>query len=273
MPSLTPGGDSTGTGPTATPGLDTVNLESEREDKPIVKRDLSADPSFATNEVNLWTNIKGAAGKFIREIAVPTGVATVMQLFNPDTKKMASTMVQPDTTTTVNSMLSDTGLSGWSRIVLDNLPEGTKARLSEALGGPITQLSRLVVNARPIASVAKVAAAASVMASTRGVVTYAADNTLSSNIQGFTMDTIEESENVVGRPTQTQSTVIPSGSGSSDFYYYDSAGKKVTIEKDASRALSVIHYGHTSTNWDIANAIQPSFIQEANYIGEFPTTM
>lgn len=55
--------------------------------KPLVSR--TPGTQYTTNELNLWTAIRGAAGRFARNVLVPYGKGMLLTLLNPDTRKGA----------------------------------------------------------------------------------------------------------------------------------------------------------------------------------------
>lgn len=75
----------------ATP-YDTVDISDGSRTSPFQAQPLvSRTPgtTYGTNELNLWTRIKGAAGRFVKSVLVPTGKAALLTLMNPSTGKAA----------------------------------------------------------------------------------------------------------------------------------------------------------------------------------------
>lgn len=121
---------------------DTVNISEGSSTSPAVAKPLvSRTPGsmYGTNELNLWSRIRGAAGRFVKSVLVPTGKAALLTLMNPSTGKAAQICY---------NSLSDNGGSttspaptvwcGYSRLNLSNLAENVRSKLSKALGGDVT---------------------------------------------------------------------------------------------------------------------------------------
>lgn len=71
---------------------DTVDISDGSSSSPFQAQPLvSRTPgtTYGTNELNLWTRIKGAAGRFVKSVLVPTGKAALLTLMNPRTGKAA----------------------------------------------------------------------------------------------------------------------------------------------------------------------------------------
>lgn len=109
---------------------------------------------YGTNELNLWSRIRGAAGRFVKSILVPTGKAALLTLLNPASGKAAQIAYNDTNEGGGNpSEARPAHFQGYTRLNLSSLAENVRARLSRALGGDVTQLRDLLVSTKSVASI------------------------------------------------------------------------------------------------------------------------
>lgn len=125
--------------PVALKPYDTVDL-ARLDATPLVSR--TPGTTFTSNQLDTWTRIKGAAGRFIKQIAIPCGIGNIIDLFNPATGKMVSLNTNSigSGSTELGNTTPSTAASnffGWSRLSLAKLAPVVLERLGKALGGNV----------------------------------------------------------------------------------------------------------------------------------------